>query len=299
MTELNPRSPALAALLSAVVWPGLGQLYNGRLVRFLLAQVAVPVGYTVALLAVLRVGPTVRLVAAVHLLAMLAWLAVAWEAHRDAKRARTARPWYSGPLALVAVGVVTTCVLLPVWTVVAMKTATPTYKIPTGSMEPTLLRGDHLLANAAAYGFRLPFHVTPSIWRRPAARGDLAVFRFPPNPAQHFVQRVVGLPGETVEIRGRTVYVDGHALEEPYVQFIGEPDADSWLRAWGPETIPAGHYWMLGDNRDNSKDSRFWGFLPESELIARIGVVYVSIEPSRLEGQPGRLRRERFGLVPR
>ncbi len=176
--------------------------------------------------------------------------------------------------------------------------AVQAFKIPTGSMEPTLLRGDHLLANAAAYGYRLPFQATPSLWRRSPARGEIAVFRFPPNPTQHFVHRVIGLPGETVEIRDRTVHVDGQPLDEPYAAFIDDAERADW----GPEVVPPGQYWMLGDNRDNSRDSRYWGFLPESEFIGRIGVVYYSIEPSRLTGPgapSGRIRWDRMGHVPR
>jgi signal peptidase I len=204
---------------------------------------------------------------------------------------------------LTAVGLATVFVLVPLWTVVLMRSAAPAYKLPTGGMEQTLLIGDHVIVDATAYGFRLPFQVTPSLMRRPAARGDIAVFRYPPNPSQHFVKRVVGLPGETVEIKGRTVLVDGSALDEPYASFIEALDDPSAEAGWGPEVVPPGHYWMLGDNRDNSKDSRYWGFLPESELIGRVAVVYISIEPSRLQragrSDPGRIRWDRFGHVPR
>jgi signal peptidase I len=112
--------------------------------------------------------------------------------------------------------------------------------------------------------------VTPSFLRRPPTRGDIAIFRFPQNPSQHYIKRVVGLSGETVEIRGHAVHVDGRALLEPYASFMEPPDEEV---TWAPEIVPAGEYFMLGDNRDNSRDSRYWGSLPQSELIGRVAVV--------------------------
>lgn len=295
-------TPALSAVLSAFVWPGLGQLYNGRLAKFAAVQFGLLVGYPAALLAVLRVAPTRTVLLGLHVAVALGWVAVAVEAYRDARRMGSMQvPPYARGYVLAAVGVVAPCVVTPVATVVVMKTLTPVYKIPAGSMEPTILSGDHFFANAAAYGYRLPLQVVPTFALRPPTRGDLAVFRYPPNPSQHFVKRVVGLPGETVEVRGRTVFVDGQPLDEPYA--VHFPEMDGERADWGPETVPAGQYWMLGDNRDYSRDSRYWGFLPQGELIARVGMIYVSIEPARSESargpEGGRIRWDRFGLVPR
>jgi signal peptidase I len=121
----------------------------------------------------------------------------------------------------------------------------------------------------------------------------VVVFKFPEDPARDFIKRVVGLPGETVEIRDKTVFIDGKPLAEPYVHFLEPPlarsDPEYGLRSdglrdnWGPRVVPAGQLFVLGDNRDNSRDSRFWGFLPIDQVKGRALIVYWSYEASREE----------------
>jgi signal peptidase I len=167
------------------------------------------------------------------------------------------------------------------------------FKIPTGSMETNLLIGDHLLVNKVVYSPTLvPFEgrILP---KKPIRRGDVVVFKFPEDPARDFIKRVVGLPGETLEIRGKTVYVDGARLDEPYARFLEPPlrrdDPEYTLQPevrrgdYGPKTVPAGQLFVLGDNRDNSRDSRFWGFLPVDQVKGRALIVYWSYEASREE----------------
>lgn len=166
------------------------------------------------------------------------------------------------------------------------------FKIPTGSMETNLLIGDHLLVNKVVYspsGSGLEHRILP---KKPIERGHVVVFKFPEDPARDFIKRVVALPGETVEIRNKAVYVDGRRLEEPYVHFLEPPasaeDAESHPRGdgrdnWGPQTVPEGHLFVLGDNRDNSRDSRFWGTLPIDQVKGRALIVYWSYEASREE----------------
>jgi len=167
------------------------------------------------------------------------------------------------------------------------------FKIPTGSMETNLLIGDHLLVNKVVYSPSLvPFEgrILP---KKPIRRGDVVVFKFPEDPTRDFIKRVVGLPGETVEIRDKTVYVDGSPLDEPYARFLEPPlrrdDPEYTLQpearrgGYGPNTVPAGHLFVLGDNRDNSRDSRFWGFLPVDQVKGRALIVYWSYEASREE----------------
>jgi len=166
------------------------------------------------------------------------------------------------------------------------------FKIPTGSMETNLLIGDHLLVNKEVYSPSLGSWESLILAKRPIQRRDIVVFKFPEDPARDFIKRVIGLPGETVEIRDKTVFVDGKPLDEPYARFL-EPalrmdDPEYGLREstrgnWGPQTVPAGQLFVLGDNRDNSRDSRFWGFLPVDQVKGRALLVYWSYEASREE----------------
>lgn len=175
------------------------------------------------------------------------------------------------------------------------------FKIPSGSMENTLLVGDFLLVNKAIYGARVPYtHVRLPRFRKPR-RGDIIVFRFPRDERVDFVKRLIGLPGDTVEMRGGRVLVNGVVLDEPYVVHSGaeeDPGMEEfgWQRSflvrsaearqgyhpsrntWGPLVVPKESYFVLGDNRDNSYDSRYWGFVPDSLLAGQPWVVYYSYE---------------------
>jgi signal peptidase I len=167
------------------------------------------------------------------------------------------------------------------------------FKIPTGSMETNLLIGDHLLVNKVVYSPSLGSFEARLLPKRPIRRGDIVVFKFPEDPTRDFIKRVIGLPGESVEIHDKTVIVDGKPLDEPYARFIDAPlrpdDPEYGLRSettrapWGPETVPEGKLFVLGDNRDNSRDSRYWGFLPIDQVKGRALLVYWSYEASREE----------------
>jgi signal peptidase I len=158
------------------------------------------------------------------------------------------------------------------------------FKIPSGSMKPNLLVGDHLLVN------RMIFAPTPSATERALLpvrairRGDIIVFTSPEDPDIDLVKRTIGLPGETVELRNQTVFVNGQALEEPYAHYLfppsgeGESVALDVRRKYGPVTVPAGHYFMMGDNRDDSRDSRFWGFMPGSYVKGQALFIYWSFD---------------------
>ena len=168
------------------------------------------------------------------------------------------------------------------------------FKIPTGSMENNLLIGDHLLVNKFVFAPTsapieaklLPVHEV--------VRGDVVVFKYPEEPERDFIKRVIGLPGETLEVRQKRVYINGKALEEPYVHYLtpaGPQQEGHELTSidvrerYGPVTIPAGHYFVMGDNRDNSQDSRYWGFLPAHYVKGRALMVYWSYD-ANTETQP-------------
>jgi signal peptidase I len=153
------------------------------------------------------------------------------------------------------------------------------FKIPSGSMEPNLLIGDHLLVNkfvSAPTETAVEDAVLPI---ESIHRGDIIVFKAPRMPERDLIKRTIGLPGETIEVRGRRVLVNGTPLDEPYAHFLfndadlGERDP---RRNFGPFTVPPGHYFMMGDNRDNSEDSRFWGALPREYVKGKALFLYMS-----------------------
>jgi signal peptidase I len=160
------------------------------------------------------------------------------------------------------------------------------FKIPTGSMEKNLLIGDHLLVNKFVFAPTMTSLERMLLPIDPIHRGDILVFKFPQDPDRDFVKRVIGLPGETVEMRNKKVFVNGQPIAEPYVQFLFPPNesdqspidvsAQGVQVNYGPVTVPADHYFMMGDNRDNSEDSRFWGFMPRSYVKGKALFVYFS-----------------------
>lgn len=170
------------------------------------------------------------------------------------------------------------------------------FNIPSGSMEPGLLPGDHIVVNkflygasAGAWGGLLPY--------REPARGDVIVFRSPAEPSRDLVKRVVGLPGGTVEIAAKRLLVDGEPREEPYVVHRDpdvlpkSPDVPKLLATrdhFGPRTLGAGEYFALGDNRDDSQDSRLFGPVPRSHLKGHAVVIYWSFDGGTAAGIRGR-----------
>ena len=146
-------------------------------------------------------------------------------------------------------------------------------------MEDTLLRGDYLFVTKLDYGARVPF----TDWRLPGLRqprrGDVIVFQWPQDPSKDFIKRCIATEGQTVEIRHKEVFVDGRRLVEPYVkhsEWSEEPAGYSPRDNFGPVTIPAGEMFMMGDNRDNSNDSRFWGNVPMRFVQGRALFLYYS-----------------------
>ena len=155
------------------------------------------------------------------------------------------------------------------------------FKIPTGSMENNLLIGDHLLVNKFVFAPTMTRLEETLLPIDPIRRGDIVVFKYPEEPERDFIKRVIGLPGETIELRKKRVYIDDTLLDEPYVHYLVPPDEDEGgdfdVRVrYGPVTVPPGHYFMMGDNRDNSQDSRYWGFLPQEYVKGRALFVYFS-----------------------
>jgi signal peptidase I len=135
------------------------------------------------------------------------------------------------------------------------------FKIPSGSMKPTLQVGDHLLVNKFIYGIKLPFIRKTLIPISTPQRGDIIVFIFPVD-GRDFIKRVIGLPGEQIEIIGKNIIINGKPIEDPFGNYSAKGTLiQNWQSAhrFGPVVIPEGHYFVMGDNRDHSHDSRFWG----------------------------------------
>ena len=162
------------------------------------------------------------------------------------------------------------------------------FKIPTGSMENNLLIGDHLLVNKFIFG-PTPLAIGRAVLPvRPIERGDIVVFKYPDEPDRDFIKRVIGLPGETIELKNKKVHVNGKPLDEPYVHFLTPPSNDyqevtsyDLRERFGPVTVPADQYFVMGDNRDNSQDSRYWGFLPRHYVKGKALMIYWSYESGR------------------
>jgi signal peptidase I len=154
------------------------------------------------------------------------------------------------------------------------------FKIPSGSMEPNLLIGDHLLVNKFVAAPTLTKVEDTLLPIEAIHRGDVIVFKHPKMPERDLIKRTIGLPGETIELRERRLYINGKPLNEPYAHFLFKDTADvapgDVRRNFGPVTVPVGQYFMMGDNRDNSEDSRYWGFLPREYMKGKALFLYVS-----------------------
>ena len=160
------------------------------------------------------------------------------------------------------------------------------FKIPSGSMEPNLLIGDHLIVNKMSFAPAASGVERALMPRREIRRGDIIVFKSPEEPDRDLIKRVIGLPGDRLELRRKRIYINDQPLDEPYVQFLQAPVPDGPVRTgdlretYGPVTVPEGQFFMMGDNRDNSQDSRYWGFLPEPYVKGRALFIYFSSDPT-------------------
>lgn len=196
------------------------------------------------------------------------------------------------------------------------------FKIPSGSMIPTLEVGDFILVNKFVYGVRLPVINKKVIDNHTPQRGDVMVFRYPVDPSQNYIKRVVGVPGDKITYQNKRLSINGQPLEIKKIEDYQHPQklyySEQYLEKLGPVehrilndaetpafiadhdrfpnqdnchynqsgvvcTVPAGHYFMMGDNRDNSRDSRFWGFVPEENIVGKAFFIWLNLgSPSRI-----------------
>ena len=190
------------------------------------------------------------------------------------------------------------------------------FKIPSGSMIPTLLVGDYLFVNKFSYGHRLPFSQTRVFMDEGPKRGDIAVFEYPRDPRKDYIKRIVGLPGDLVVYRNKRLFINGEPVayqpngvftyynerdqlveSAQFTEMLDDAPHQILVRTFTysapvEEVVPPGHYFAMGDNRDNSNDSRFWGFVPAHRLVGKAVALFWSWD-SR-EGMP---RLERLGMA--
>ena len=150
------------------------------------------------------------------------------------------------------------------------------FKIPSESMVKTLLVGDHLLASKFSYGIKIPFTHTYIYKGEDPVKGDIIIFEYPNDPSVDYIKRIVGTPGDTIEVRNKQLFRNGEPVKESYIRFT-EPDRIQPVRDnFGPITVPESKYFVMGDNRDNSMDSRFWGLVDRSAIRAKAWRIYWS-----------------------
>ena len=171
------------------------------------------------------------------------------------------------------------------------------FRIPSASMMPTLLAGDFILVNKFSYGVRLPVANVKILGDGRPERGDVAVFRYPEDPSVAFIKRIVGLPGDRLRYQNKVLFINGTPANQTPVadgqweseglytrtEDLGPVEHEILVREFGrlggaEWTVPEGNYFVLGDNRDNSRDSRFWGYLPDENLIGRAFVIWMNLD---------------------
>ena len=157
------------------------------------------------------------------------------------------------------------------------------FKIPSGSMIPTLLIGDHILVNKFIYGTTIPFTDKKILIFKNPQKEDIIVFKYPRNPDKDFIKRVIATAGDVIEEKNKIIYLNGQALNEPYIQHV---DTNLSFNAmdprdnFGPIKVPKNKLFVMGDNRDQSYDSRYWGFVDLSEVRGKAFIIYWSWDPN-------------------
>jgi signal peptidase I len=153
------------------------------------------------------------------------------------------------------------------------------FKIPSGSMKPTLQVGDHILVNKFIYGVKIPYLSSVVLPVKDPQRGDIVVFKFPVDPRKDFIKRVIALPGDVVEIRDKTIFINARRVNHDFGVFSDPRTIAGNLKPrdnLGPITVPKDALFVMGDNRDESFDSRFWGFVPIRDVSGKAFIIYWS-----------------------
>jgi len=266
------RIPIIAAALSLVA-PGLGQLYNGQILKGIIFFLAILLIPTILFLAGLQ-GQFLGL-AAILIFTFCLWLFVIVEAFFAAKRKKEVvlKGYNKGYIYLLIILLMNGTYFIPgdfsanfASEVLGFRV----YRMPTGSMEPTLLIGDYLITDSKYFKKNEP------------QRRDLVIIQYPKDPSKDFIKRVIALEGEKIEIKNKQVYINDEALPESYVVH-NDVNLDVATRDdFGPELVPPNHCFVLGDNRDNSMDSRHWGSIPLRNMKGKPLYIYWAKDKSRI-----------------
>ena len=274
----------MAGLLTGFA-PGLGHLYCGQWQKGLKLHLLLILGGAVALFGFLFYVPYPPYNVLVPLVLICGgWVFILIDAILAARSLRNDyqltpfNKWY------VYLGIIVLCSFESDSLKLLSRPLQEAHKIPSGAMVPTLLPGDHILVDKIMYRFTDP------------RRKDVITFLYPEDESKTFVKRIIGLPGETITIRNKVVSINGEDIKDnDYTQRIDPGVINGQISHrdnFGPVTVPQNAYFVLGDNRDQSLDSRFWGFLEREKIVGRVAIIYWSLEPTDLQvrwlrlGQP-------------
>ena len=275
----SPRQPWLAGLLTLAAI-GLGHHYIGDIKRGIFLFVGGQVVFLFACLCLLFYAPLGQSIAIAAALSFLSFCIV--DAVKRAVPSRRTYPlkkvnrWYYYLLYFL----IGSFAVQPLFQLGVRTHVAQAYRVPSGSMRHTLQIGDHIVTSKLRFMYS------------PPKRGDIVVFPLPRDPRKYFLQRVVGLGGETLEIRDKIVYINGHPLDEPYAVHMDKHIFSSDIQPrdnLDPLTIPANALFVMGDNRDNSYDSRFWGVVQRSAIEGKATSIYWSWDREALRVRWGRI----------
>jgi len=288
------RIPWKAGLLSILVL-GLGHVYNGRAKRgILLYSILWLLGLPGVILLVVLPTPFNLAVFIIVALIVLAFsLYVIIDSIKTARdigddyKLKAYNKWYIYVAVILIIWLVPPARIVRAMVVQALKN-------PSGSMFPTLQIGDHFLLDKLSYGIRNPIWQGYLIRYDKPERGNMVVFVYPADRSKDFLKRVIGVEGDRVEIRNKKVFINGEPIEDPHASFQDTSPGPGGVHLrdnYGPRSVPKGHIFVLGDNRDRSYDSRFWGFVPLRDVKGKAFVIYWSWDRDK-----GSVRWSRIGM---
>ena len=288
------------AILLGLPFPGLGQIYNGQLKKGIMFYVLYSGGIFLSILIILGGLAIAPLNLGIAMLCFLViYFYIAWDAFKTARRStrdfqrKRCNHWLVYLIAIVVILFVSEIVMRPFLRTCVLRT----FSIPSMAMADTFLSGDYIFASMSAYGIRIPFVGNRAIGADRPDIGDLVIFKFPKDPKRAFIKRCIAIEGQIVKIENKGVYVDGKRFED--AEGVKNEDLRVWDKQnsprdnFGPYTVPDGHFFVLGDNRDDSYDSRFWGAVPVENLLGKAIQIYFSEDE-----ESGKIRWLRIGQIP-